>query len=74
MPRHDLPAKLAGGAYIHDRIPDDVLHARTLRQPGPGASLRFLDEAPIRQAAKAEIEILRLANFVAFIGADEAAV
>lgn len=74
VPRHDLPAKLAGGAYIHDRIPDDVLHARTLRQPGPGASLRFLDEAPIRQAAKAEIEILRLANFVAFIGADEAAV
>lgn len=74
VPRHDLPAKLAGGAYIHDRLPDDVFHARTLRQPGPGASLRSLDEAAIRRAVKAEIDILRLANFVAFIGADEVAV
>ena len=72
--RHDLPAKLRGGAYLHDRIPEDVLHARVLRQPGRGALLRFLDEAAVRRAAGAGIEIFKRANFVAFIGPDEAAV
>ncbi len=73
-PRRDLPAKLFGGAYIHDWLPDDVLHARTLRQPGREAALRTLDEAAIRSAAKAEIAFLRLKNFVAILGDDEAAV
>ena len=33
MPRIDLPAKLSGAAFVHDVLPKDVLHARTLRQP-----------------------------------------
>ncbi|MDA1099259.1 MAG: molybdopterin-dependent oxidoreductase [Proteobacteria bacterium] len=74
IPRHDLPAKLSGGAYVHDRIPAGVLHARILRQPGRGATLRSLDEAAVGRAAGAGIEIFKLANFVALIGSDEAAV
>lgn len=74
IPRHDLPAKVSGGGYIHDRMPDDVLHARVLRQPGRGAVLQSLDETAIRRAAGAEIEIFKVANFVAFIAADEVAV
>jgi len=34
--RLDLPAKVTGGAYVHDVLPKDVLHARVLRQPAGG--------------------------------------
>ena len=72
VPRRDLPAKLSGAAFVHDLAPADLLHARTLRQPGRGATLASLDEAAIRKAARGEFEILREANFVAFVSADEA--
>jgi len=66
--RLDLPAKVTGqAAYVHDVLPRDVLHARTLRQPNPGATLVALDEAAIRRAAKGELQIVREANFVAFV-------
>jgi nicotinate dehydrogenase subunit B len=68
IPRLDLPAKVTGkAAYVHDVLPRDVLHARTLRQPNPGATLASLDEAAIRRAAKGELQIVREANFVAFV-------
>ncbi len=67
VPRLDLPAKVNGAAYVHDVMPDNVLHARTLRQPGRGATLASLDEAAIRRAAKGELQIVREANFVAFV-------
>jgi len=68
IPRFDLPAKVTGkAAYVHDVLPRDVLHARTLRQPNPGATLALLDEAAIRRAAKGELQIVREANFVAFV-------
>ena len=54
LPRIDLPAKLAGAAFIHDIAPEDVVHARVLRQPWRGARLVALDEnggAPRRQGA-----------------------
>ena len=44
-----------------------MLHARTLRQPNRGATLAALDEAAIRRAAKGELQIVREANFVAFV-------
>lgn len=69
--RRDLPAKVAGAAYLHDMAPDDVWHARTLRQPGPGAELAALDEDAIRRAARGDIEIVREGSFVAFVSADE---
>lgn len=69
--RRDLPAKVTGAAYLHDMAPEDVWHARTLRQPGRGAELAGLDEDAIRRAARGEIEIVREGNFVAVVGADE---
>jgi len=67
VPRFDLPAKITGAAYVHDVLPSDVLHARTLRQPNPGATLAALDEAAIKRAAKGDLQIVREANFVAFV-------
>ena len=67
VPRVDLPAKMSGAAFVHDVVPKDVLHARTLRQPNRGATLATLDEAAIRRAAKGELQIVREANFVAFV-------
>ena len=67
VPRIDLPAKLTGAAFVHDVLPKDVLHARTLRQPNRGATLAALDETAIRRAAKGELQIIREANFVAFV-------
>src|SRR6185503_11720628 len=67
VPRLDLPAKLSGAAFVHDVLPRNVLHARTLRQPNRGAILAALDEAAIRRAAKGELQIIREANFVAFV-------
>jgi|FEC22Drversion2_1045045.scaffolds.fasta_scaffold00717_8 nicotinate dehydrogenase subunit B len=67
VPRIDLPAKLTGAAFAHDVLPKDVLHARTLRQPNRGATLASLDEAAIRKSAKGELQIVREANFVAFV-------
>ena len=67
VPRVDLPAKMSGAAFVHDVLPPDVLHARTLRQPNRGAVLASLNEAAIRRAAKGELQIVRETNFVAFV-------
>ena len=50
---------------------DGMLHARVVRQPRRGAVIESVDEAAIRRAAKAPIEILRDGNFLAILGADE---
>jgi CO/xanthine dehydrogenase Mo-binding subunit len=73
-PRRDLPVKLRGGGFIHDLVRPGMLHARVLRQPNRGASLESLDEAAIRRAAGGTFEVLRIGNFVAFVGADETVV
>ena len=67
VPRVDLPAKMSGAAFVHDVLPRDVLHARTLRQPNRGATLASLNDAAIRKAAKGELQIVREVNFVAFV-------
>src|SRR5207245_10129978 len=74
MPRIDLPAQLTGSAFIHDVRPENLLHARMLRQPNPGATLASLDEAAIERAAKGEFQIVRDANFVAFVSPVESVV
>jgi len=71
--RVDLPAKVFGGAFIHDIALPGMLHARVLRQPSPGAKLKALDEAAIKRAAKGDVAIWRNQDFVAFLSADEAA-
>jgi CO/xanthine dehydrogenase Mo-binding subunit len=74
-PRVDLAAKIFGEpVFIHDLLPEGVVHARVVRQPRRDAVLRDLDVAAIRRAAKAPVEILRDGNFVAILGDDETAV
>ncbi|HZQ00768.1 MAG TPA: molybdopterin cofactor-binding domain-containing protein [Reyranella sp.] len=67
VPRIDLPAKLTGPAFVSDVLPKGVLHARMLRQPSRGATLASLDEAAIKRAAKGDLQIVREANWVAFV-------
>ncbi|MCO5161044.1 MAG: molybdopterin-dependent oxidoreductase [Mesorhizobium sp.] len=74
IPRLDLAAKLTGSGFIQDIDMPGTLHARTLRQPGRGATLLRLDEDAIRRAAGDGVQIVRRANFVAFAGDDETAV
>jgi CO/xanthine dehydrogenase Mo-binding subunit len=74
VPRLDLPAKVAGAAFIHDMAPANVVHARVLRRPWRGANLLALDEAAVRKAAGTPIGILRERDFVAFTADSESAV
>jgi CO/xanthine dehydrogenase Mo-binding subunit len=73
-PRRDLPAKVVGAAFIHDIVRPDMLHARILRQPCRGARLASLDEAAIRRAERGDFRVVRVGNFVAFVGSDETVV
>ena len=74
IPRADLPGKVTGAAetYLHDFYPEGVLHARTLRQPGPRATLAALDEDAVRRASCDEnLRVVRRVNFVAFVSTGE---
>ncbi|ARP97651.1 molybdopterin cofactor-binding domain-containing protein [Pseudorhodoplanes sinuspersici] len=73
-PRLDLLAKLTGSGFIQDLVLPGMLHARTLRQPGRGATLAVLDEDAIRRRAGGDIRIVRVDNFVAFVSPDETVV
>jgi len=72
--RVDLPAKLGGAAFVHDMVRPGMQHARILRQPGRLARLVSLDEAAIRRAAGGDFQVVRVENFVAFVGPDETVV
>jgi nicotinate dehydrogenase subunit B len=73
--RVDLGSKVFGvPAFVHDLAMDGMLHARVVRQPRRGATIASINEAALRRAAKADIDILRDGNFVAIIGSDETAV
>lgn len=74
VPRLDLPAKLTGSGFIQDMELPGMLHVRTLRQPGRGATLATLDEETIHRRAGGDIRIVRIDNFVAFVGTDETVV
>jgi CO/xanthine dehydrogenase Mo-binding subunit len=69
--RLDLPAKLFGAAFLHDLTLPGMRHARVLRQPSPGATLKSLDEAAVRRAV-ADVDILIDHAFVALICETEA--
>jgi CO/xanthine dehydrogenase Mo-binding subunit len=74
VPRRDLIAKVTGAAFIHDMVRPDMLHARVLRQPSREARLEAFDEAAVRKAAGGAIRIVRVGDFVAFVGNDETVV
>ncbi|MBV8031735.1 MAG: xanthine dehydrogenase family protein molybdopterin-binding subunit, partial [Betaproteobacteria bacterium] len=63
LPRLDLPAKLSGGAFLHDIELPGMRHARVLRPPRLGAKLLSLDESAIRRAVPG-VEIARNGSFV----------
>jgi nicotinate dehydrogenase subunit B len=69
--RIDLPGKLTGGAFIQDMIRPDMLHARIVRQPSREARLAALDEGALHRAARGDLRILRLGNFLALLSPDE---
>lgn len=71
VPRLDLPDKVKGPAFIHDLERPQLVHARMLRQPCPGASLISLDEGLLRQASGGDFEVVRFGDFVAFLSQDE---
>jgi CO/xanthine dehydrogenase Mo-binding subunit len=73
--RVDLAAKVFGAPiFVHDMAMDGMVHARIVRQPRRGATIKAIDEAAIHRAAKSPIEILRDGNFLAILGADETTV
>src|SRR3984957_15006732 len=74
VPRRDLPAKVSGAAFIHDMVRPDLLHARILRQPCRGANLASLNEAALRRAERGDFRIVRVGDFLAFVGSDETVV
>jgi len=74
-PRLDLPDKIFGApAFIHDMRLDGMRHARVVRQPSLHAAIETIDEAALKRAAKAPVEIVRNGNFLAIVGGDETAV
>ena len=75
MPRVDLSGKVFGEpVFVHDMALDGMAHARVVRQPRPGATIKSVDEAALWRAAKGPIEIVRDGNFVAIVGPDETVV
>jgi nicotinate dehydrogenase subunit B len=74
-PRVDLAAKVFGEpVFLHDMMLDGMLHARVVRQPRREATIKTVDEAALRRAAKGPIEIVRNGNFLAITGPDETVV
>jgi CO/xanthine dehydrogenase Mo-binding subunit len=72
VPRLDLPGKIAEAAFIHDILPEGVVHGRVVHQPWPGARISTLDEA--RLLRRGGVELLRIGDFLALTSPDEAAV
>jgi len=61
--RLDLPAKVAGRAFIHDLELPSMLHGRVLRPPSQGARLRSLDQSAAERMPGV-IKIWRSGDFV----------
>ncbi|HKN02161.1 MAG TPA: molybdopterin cofactor-binding domain-containing protein [Candidatus Binataceae bacterium] len=61
--RLDLPAKVAGPAFIHDLELPGLLHGRVLRPPSYGARLRSLDQSAVEHLPGV-VKIWRNGDFV----------
>ena len=71
VPRIDIPAKASGGeAYVQDmRLPGTV-HGRVVRPPSYGASLRTLDDTPVR-AMPGVLAVVRNGSFLGVVATRE---
>ena len=69
--RLDLPAKITGGAFVHDMATPDIKHARVVRQPRHSARLASIDEASIRRQLGEGVVLVRDGAFLAVVADDE---
>jgi len=71
VPRVDIPGKVTGGeAYVQDRRPDDMLHARMIRPPSYDAEIVRLDAAAV-EAMPGVVKVFRDRNVLAVVADDE---
>jgi nicotinate dehydrogenase subunit B len=70
VPRVDLRAKLAGGAFIHDVAFPGMQHAAVLRQPTRGARIARFDRQRF-EARWPAVRWLRRGDFMACVAATE---
>jgi CO/xanthine dehydrogenase Mo-binding subunit len=68
--RPDVPAKCTGRrTYVHDVTVPGMLHARVIRPPAMGATLRSVDEGSIRSLPG--VKVVRVRDFLAVVSPDE---
>ncbi|HEY7849366.1 MAG TPA: molybdopterin cofactor-binding domain-containing protein, partial [Ktedonobacterales bacterium] len=68
--RLDLTGKFTGApSFVHDLRLPGMWHARVVRPPSPGATLRMLDDTALRDIPGAQI--VRLGNFVGVVAERE---
>jgi CO/xanthine dehydrogenase Mo-binding subunit len=71
LPRVDIPAKVSGGpAYVQDLRLPDMVHARIVRPPSPGASLRQIDAAAAEKLPGV-LQVVRNGRFIGVIARRE---
>lgn len=71
VPRVDIPDKVTGGAaYVQDRRPPGLLHARMIRPPSYGAEIDRLDAAAVA-AMPGVVKVFRDRNVLAVVAEDE---
>ena len=71
IPRVDIPAKVSGGeAYVHDLRLKDMVHARVVRPPSPGAQLKSVNTDATAKMPGV-LKIVRDGNFLAVVAARE---
>jgi len=65
--RVDIPGKVTGGvAYVQDLKLEGMVHARVIRPPSYGATLKELDATPI-EAMPGVVSVIRDGNFLAVV-------
>ncbi len=71
LPRVDIPAKLTGVAsYVQDMRLPGMLHARAVRQPSAGATLRRVDATPVERMPGV-LKVLRDGSYLAVVAERE---
>jgi len=69
--RVDIPAKVTGGvAYVHDLRLPDMVHARVVRPPSPGAQLKSVN-SDAASKVPGVIKVVRDGNFLAVVAGRE---
>jgi nicotinate dehydrogenase subunit B len=71
VPRIDIPAKVSGGtAYVQDLRPAGMVHARVVRPPSVGASLRSIDSTAVERMPGV-LKVVRDGRFIGVLAQRE---